>query len=133
MLSRMAPSSPPVKRTLHLLKTPDILLANDSRLSVSNCSVTPWPASAAASLTQPKSPVHIFASYSPILVPCGTCPNPDSATSLSAAKDVVKTIPAPVGTMPDTWIVARCPLCGERRRYRRQCRESESRRAKEDG
>src|ERR1019366_767371 len=30
MLSRMAPSSPPVKRTLHLLKTPDILLANDS-------------------------------------------------------------------------------------------------------
>src|ERR1039458_4768842 len=30
MLSRMAPSSPPVKRTLHLLKTPDILCANDS-------------------------------------------------------------------------------------------------------
>ena len=26
----MAPSSPPVKRTLHLLKTPDILLANDN-------------------------------------------------------------------------------------------------------
>jgi hypothetical protein len=26
----MDPSSPPVKRTLHLLKTPDILLANDS-------------------------------------------------------------------------------------------------------
>src|ERR1017187_8096653 len=32
MLVCMAPSSPPVKRTLHLLKTPDILLANDSRL-----------------------------------------------------------------------------------------------------
>jgi hypothetical protein len=29
MLSRMAPSSPPVMRTLHLLKTPDILCAND--------------------------------------------------------------------------------------------------------
>src|ERR1035441_10101441 len=35
MLSRMAPSSPPVKRTLHLLKSPDILCANDSRQSVS--------------------------------------------------------------------------------------------------
>ena len=33
MLSRMAPSSPPVKRTLHLLKTPDILCANDNRLT----------------------------------------------------------------------------------------------------
>src|ERR1700738_3398749 len=30
MLSRMAPSSPPAKRTLHLLKTPDILCANDT-------------------------------------------------------------------------------------------------------
>src|ERR1019366_4298495 len=35
MLPRMAPSSPPVMRTLHLLKTPDILCANDSRLPVS--------------------------------------------------------------------------------------------------
>ena len=26
-------------------------------------------------------------------------------------------IPAPVRTMPDTWIVAVCPLCGDRRRY----------------
>jgi DNA invertase Pin-like site-specific DNA recombinase len=31
MLVCMAPSSPPVKRTLHLLKTPDILCANDKR------------------------------------------------------------------------------------------------------
>ena len=30
MLSRMAPSSPPAKRTYHLLKTPDILCANDT-------------------------------------------------------------------------------------------------------
>src|SRR6266481_4765808 len=29
MLSRMAPSSPLAMRTLHLLKTPDILCAND--------------------------------------------------------------------------------------------------------
>lgn len=26
-------------------------------------------------------------------------------------------VPAPVQTMPDTWIVADCPLCGERRAY----------------
>jgi hypothetical protein len=26
-------------------------------------------------------------------------------------------IPAPVQTMPDTWIIAECPLCGERRGY----------------
>jgi hypothetical protein len=31
MLSCMAPSSPPVMRTFHLLKIPDILCANDSR------------------------------------------------------------------------------------------------------
>jgi hypothetical protein len=31
----MAPSSPPVKRTLHLLKTPDILLANDTNPAAS--------------------------------------------------------------------------------------------------
>jgi len=34
MLSRMVPSSPPAMRTFHLLKTPDILCANDSRLPV---------------------------------------------------------------------------------------------------
>ncbi len=26
-------------------------------------------------------------------------------------------IPAPVRTMPDNWIVAECPLCGEHRAY----------------
>src|ERR1035441_10626272 len=36
MLSRMAPSSPPDMRTLHLLRTPDILCANDNRPLVSN-------------------------------------------------------------------------------------------------
>ena len=35
MLSRMVPSSPPDMRTLHLLKLPDILLANDNRPTVS--------------------------------------------------------------------------------------------------
>jgi hypothetical protein len=36
MLSRMDPSSPPEKRTYHLLKTPDILCANDSGHPFSN-------------------------------------------------------------------------------------------------
>ena len=31
MLPHMDPSSPPDKRTLHLLKIPDILCANDNR------------------------------------------------------------------------------------------------------
>jgi len=26
-------------------------------------------------------------------------------------------IPAPVATMPDTWVVSECPLCGTKRRY----------------
>jgi hypothetical protein len=26
-------------------------------------------------------------------------------------------VPAPVETMPDSWIIAMCPLCGEQRRY----------------
>ena len=26
-------------------------------------------------------------------------------------------VPAPVQTLPDSWIVAECPLCGEKRRY----------------
>ena len=26
-------------------------------------------------------------------------------------------IPAPVGTMPDSWIGADCPFCGTKRRY----------------
>ena len=26
-------------------------------------------------------------------------------------------IPAPVGTMPDSWVGAQCPLCGEKRSH----------------
>ena len=32
-------------------------------------------------------------------------------------KGCAENIPAPVMTMPDTWIVAECPLCGQRRSY----------------
>ena len=32
-------------------------------------------------------------------------------------KECGENIPAPVRTMPDTWIIADCPLCGQRRAY----------------
>ena len=32
-------------------------------------------------------------------------------------KNCGENIPAPVGTMPDTWIAAQCPLCGAKRSY----------------
>jgi hypothetical protein len=32
-------------------------------------------------------------------------------------KECGESIPAPVETMPDTWIIAVCPLCGEKRAY----------------
>jgi len=38
-------------------------------------------------------------------------------TLRSAANIAGKNIAAPVETMPDTWIIHTCPLCGERRRY----------------
>ena len=34
-----------------------------------------------------------------------------------AGAGTMLTIPAPVGTMPDSWMVTDCPLCGKRRRY----------------
>ena len=36
---------------------------------------------------------------------------------LVRCKGCGENIPASVMTMPDTWIVAECPLCGERRSY----------------
>lgn len=32
-------------------------------------------------------------------------------------KDCGEAVPAPVQTLPDSWIVAICPLCGGKRRY----------------
>jgi hypothetical protein len=32
-------------------------------------------------------------------------------------KGCSENIPAPVETMPSSWIIAKCPLCGERRYY----------------
>lgn len=44
----------------------------------------------------PKSEIH------PFVVHCKGCQ---------------QNIAAPAQTLPDTWIVAECPLCGEKRRY----------------
>jgi len=35
----------------------------------------------------------------------------------TSCKGCGENIPAPVQTMPDTWIIADCPLCGVKRRY----------------
>ena len=32
-------------------------------------------------------------------------------------KGCQQNIPAPVETLPDSWVAAECPLCGEQRRY----------------
>ena len=44
-------------------------------------------------------------------------PQPRLCDFAIRCKGCGETIPAPVGTMPDSWIVAACPLCGTRRRY----------------
>jgi hypothetical protein len=44
-------------------------------------------------------------------------PQPRPCDYTIRCKGCAEAVPAPVGTMPDTWIVAECPLCGERRRY----------------
>ena len=61
--------------------------------------------------------VHIFVFYSPIMVPVWNLPSSRLCDYAVRCKRCAETIPAPVQTMPDTWIVATCPLCGERRRY----------------
>ena len=37
--------------------------------------------------------------------------------SVILCKGCQRNIPGPVQTLPDSWIVAECPLCGEKRRY----------------
>jgi hypothetical protein len=44
-------------------------------------------------------------------------PEPRLCDFVVRCKRCAESIPAPVLTMPDTWIVADCPLCGERRAY----------------
>ena len=58
-----------------------------------------------------------FAFSSPILGRVGNLPTTGVCDYTVRCKGCGENIPAPVHTMPDTWIVADCPLCGARRRY----------------
>lgn len=61
--------------------------------------------------------MDIFALYSPILFPCSTAQHPASIPFVIICKCCQQNIPGLVQTLPDSWIVAECPLCGEKRRY----------------
>ena len=59
----------------------------------------------------------MFAFCSPILALVFNLPESRQCDFTIRCKKCGENIPAPVGTMPDTWIVARCPLCQEIRHY----------------
>jgi len=61
--------------------------------------------------------ILIFAFHSPILTFVFNLPESRQCDFTIRCKKCGENIPAPVGTMPDSWIVARCPLCGEIRHY----------------
>jgi hypothetical protein len=61
--------------------------------------------------------VEIFAFYSPYTVCVFHPPSTGVCDLTVCCKRCGQNIPAPVETMPDSWIVAHCPLCGEKRRY----------------
>jgi len=44
-------------------------------------------------------------------------PTPGIHPFVIICKGCQQSIPAPVQTLPDSWIVAEGPLCGEKRRY----------------
>jgi len=44
-------------------------------------------------------------------------PTTDTHPFVIACKGCQQNIPAPVESMPDSWIIADCPLCGAKRRY----------------
>lgn len=44
-------------------------------------------------------------------------PPPSQSAFVIRCKGCRENIPAPVETLPASWIAAKCPLCGEHRRY----------------
>src|ERR1700758_5440597 len=50
-------------------------------------------------------------------LPVFNTPDPRFRDFVVRCKGCSESIPAPVQTMPDTWIITQCPLCGERRAY----------------
>jgi hypothetical protein len=63
------------------------------------------------------SSLLIFASCSPTIVSMFQGPRMHLHRFVITCKGCRQNIPAPVQTMPDTWIIAECSLCGEKRRY----------------
>ena len=61
--------------------------------------------------------IDIFVFYSPILSFVFPTPNSGLYPFAVVCKGCHQNIPAPVETMPDTWIIAACPLCEQQRRY----------------
>lgn len=61
--------------------------------------------------------VDRFAFSSPILDLVFRAPTSGLHPFVIVCKGCHRNIPAPVETMPDTWIVAKCLLCGHERRY----------------
>jgi|SRR5579872_862747 len=62
-------------------------------------------------------PFDRFAFHSPILSLVFHAPAPGPCPFVIVCKGCHENIPAPVETMPGSWIIAACPLCGEQRRY----------------
>ena len=61
--------------------------------------------------------MQIFAFCSPILSFVWNLLDSRICDYTITCKSCSQSIPAPVQTMPDTWIIAECPLCGDRRAY----------------
>lgn len=60
----------------------------------------------------------IFAIYSPILSLMFGGPTIGGVHPfVLVCKECLRNIPAPVETLPDSWIITDCPLCGAKRRY----------------
>ena len=61
--------------------------------------------------------MDIFAFLSPILSFVWNLPAPLLNDFIVCCKGCGENVPAPVETLPSSWIVTECPLCGDRRRY----------------
>ena len=64
-----------------------------------------------------RNPNCIFAFYFPILALLFNLPQTRHCDFTIHCKKCGKNIPVLVGTMPDSWIAAECPLCREKRSY----------------
>jgi flavoprotein len=61
--------------------------------------------------------VDMFAFCSPILDGVWNLPDPRLCDYTVRCKVCGENVPAPVETMPSSWIIGKCPLCGECRYY----------------